>query len=132
MYVELLVQKLKNLKESPESIGGFVIVDFPHTSQQSALLEAAMSGFEIPKNDKKSKVDNNKKVKSTKIANLPAPPPRTEPLPSGLDCILYLEANCSDHDVLMKRLLNVRLDPDTGIEYDLDLNPPPEEDNVIV
>eukprot|EP00742_Colponemidia_sp_Colp-10_P006325 GILJ01006779.1.p1 GENE.GILJ01006779.1~~GILJ01006779.1.p1 ORF type:complete len:1812 (+),score=440.28 GILJ01006779.1:171-5606(+) len=103
---------------------GWLLVGFPETQSQIRLLEQALSGYVPPEERTPSECT---KLKS--IAARIAPPPEVEAPPvqllrSGIDAILRLDV---DNEELLRRASGRRKDPQTGLEYHIEDNPPPQD-----
>jgi adenylate kinase family enzyme len=122
LYVSLVQRAITRTKENTR-VGGWILVDFPLNLAQAQLLEAVLSGFELPA-VKKSK---DPKVKASKLAAPPPLPTRTDPIASGIDCVLRIDA---PHELLLKRALGRRFDPVTCVHYHMDSNPPPDDEPI--
>jgi len=118
--VPLLVEAIRGI--DPVSYSGFVLDGFPRTAAQAKMLEKALTGY--------APVDAAAagKAKGSKVA----PPPEAEPPPAevhvpGLDLILRLDL---DDEMVRRRALGRRLDPETGTVYHVEFEPPPEAEDV--
>lgn len=97
------------------SRAGFVIDGFPSTAPQLALLEKGLTGYE-PVVDVKKKPPQSRLVPPPGGADEPPPPPKP-----GLDAVIRLDVA---EDLVRKRALGRRVDPETGDIYHLELAPP--------
>jgi len=115
-----------------EGEGGFVLLGFPSTLSQAQLLETALSGFELPKpvSAKSTGVPRLSKARKeklgSKVAPAPLPPAQEGPYPSGLHMVIVLEQ--PRNEVLLRRALGARIDPESGREFHLDYAQPTEAD----
>ena len=104
---------------------GYVIDGFPCTSEECVALERAFTGLDV------------ELAETLRLAvSMVAPPAEHELLArtevsyvSGLDGIITLELPCEpDCQAATLRALGRRVDPETGIAYHLDFDPPPEDE----
>ena len=123
-------------KEPEEEYMGWVLDDFPNTSQQAVLLEKLLSGYDhsahvpVPSDrasvlapcgpdtvasDRNGSNDSNDSNDSEKKS-------KSKFTPSGISLFVYLS---TDPSVTLRRSLGRRLDPVTGAQYHLDTNRPP-------
>jgi adenylate kinase family enzyme len=93
----------------------YVIIS-KRTSNQAALLENQLSGYEPP-----SKLQ---KIRAKRMSRIDIPKPPT----SGIDIIIRLEIN---DELALRRALGRRIDPQTGNIYHLEYNPPPVDQQLI-
>ena len=114
VLVGLIIKAIQAV--DPVSYSGFVLDGFPRTATQAAMLEKALTGYEPPPKEPPKK--------GSKVA----PPPEVEEAPKaphlpGLDCALRLDL---PEEMARRRALGRRLDPQTGIIYHLEFQPPQE------
>ncbi|KAI9311754.1 hypothetical protein BDR26DRAFT_1017305 [Obelidium mucronatum] len=142
LLVNLVMESIK--KHSAEDAPGWVLVDFPRNRYQAQLLEREISGYEDPKPVKPGTLKRTPTTKD-KVAAPAIPPPvaaaaaapkkksliapaddksdtKVPAAISGVDAVFLLDI---DNETAVKRATGRRLDPVTGIEYHLELNPPP-------
>jgi len=104
---------------------GYVIDGFPCTATEAAALERAFTGL-----------DETRAATLRAAVSVAAPPAEHElaarasvSYVSGLDGIITLELPCEpDCQAATLRALGRRVDPETGIAYHLDFDPPPEDE----
>ena len=104
---------------------GYVIDGFPCTAAEAAALERALTGL-----------DETRAESLRASVSVVAPPAEHEILArvdvsyvSGLDGIITLELPCEpDCQAATLRALGRRVDPETGVAYHLDFDPPPEDE----
>ena len=110
---------------------GFVVDGFPRTVAQSELLERALTGLDLDKEEERRAAQSH----------IAPPPPgsllqHSRPLLSGLDAVLVLcltEREVGrDESAALKRALGRRMDPTNGRIYHLDDDPPPSNDPGLV
>ena len=101
---------------------GFVLVDYPKTREQAALIEKEITGYE-----------EVKAVKGGAGAKGKAPPPKpvaADPnLHSFLDFVFVLNI---DNEVAGKRFAGRRVDPVTQRIYNLDFDPPGDDEHGVL
>jgi len=103
-------------------------VGFPNTVKQYQLLETAMSGYVAPALRPKSEA-TLKKEEVAKLAPGPEQPSEPEPLFEGaVGLHILLETTNSE---VVRRVAGKRVDPVTNLEYHLEDDPPPEQEQVI-
>eukprot|EP01018_Ginkgo_biloba_P033525 Gb_19574 [translate_table: standard] len=97
---------------------GFVLDGYPDTAEQAEILEKALTGF-----DMKEMALNRTRT------SLIAPPPvleQVEKFSSGLDGIFMIDP--LEEMEALKRAMGKRVDPKTGLMYNLEFDPPPQND----
>ena len=104
---------------------GYVIDGFPCTAEEAMALERAFTGLDVTV------------AEALRAAVSAVAPPAEHELAaraevsyvSGLDGIITLELPCEpDCQAATLRALGRRVDPETGIAYHLDFDPPPEDE----
>ena len=118
------IEKIQN-----EQIEGFILVDFPETFDQFILFEKLTTGFkqeiDKPPNEilinkfKISEILNISYINNKNIYN------ENKKSSGFFDNYIWLEVNETE---TIRRVNNRKLDPNTGIIYHLEDNPPPEKD----
>lgn len=110
-----------------ENFSGWILINFPETKAQAAMLEKALSGFQVPVPNPPGppKIVNNPRARvSSRIAPPPPTPPRTDPYPSGIDLVVRFEA---DNEVAARRALGRREDPVTKAQFHVEFQQPDDD-----
>jgi hypothetical protein len=101
---------------------GWILVDFPNSLEQSASLEAQLSGY-LPAVDKEISERNRKLTSACRIIE-PSDKPNIKDtlIESGMDTVLWLETS---REECRRRALGRRIDVASDNEFHIDDNPPP-------
>lgn len=126
-------QNLKNELEKliNESYSGFILVDFPNTYQQFTLFEKIATGFiqeiDKPINQRYKKIfDLTYGIdKHYHILDNTSDTFKHKKNEGFFDNYIWLEVN---EEETLRRVNNRKIDPNTGIVYHMEDNPPPEND----
>jgi adenylate kinase family enzyme len=107
------------IKNNENPYQGWVCDDFPETAKQAQCLETLLSGY-----DESAHIPTPWDKTSVLAEPVEAPPPDPNRLlgKSGVDLVIYMEA---ERDVVLRRSLGRRVDPEHDKAYHLDTNRPP-------
>merc|ERR1719506_2988862 len=128
-YVDAIVNKIRAVfhkknyppPQDDEPANGWVLVGYPNTAWQYALLERALSGYTAPELQPKTELDM-KLAAASEIAPFAPPITPTEArFEGGVDFHIVIDM---PNDEVVRRMSGRRSDPATGLEYHLEDNPP--------
>jgi len=101
---------------------GWILLGFPNNYDQLKALEKALSGFvpqdELPVSD----AEQRKKRADLVVRAPPVEIVARKLISGGIDCAIILDITKEE---ALRRALGRRIDPETGIMYHLEDNPPP-------
>jgi len=120
VMVGLMVEAIR--ATDPVSYAGFVLDGFPRSAAQAKLLEKGLTGYSPAEKEAA-------KPKGSKLAPPPDDPdaPPEPPHVAGIDAVLRLDVA---DEAARRRALGRRLDPQTGVVYHLEFEPPPDAHDV--
>jgi hypothetical protein len=105
---------------------GFIILDFPQNQQQAKILESRLTGY-IQEIDRPKSGLKIAKENLNHLVDKPIKPPGLINLkPSGLDLVIQINVPSKE---CIRRAVGRRQDPNTGIIYHMEDNPPPANDH---
>ena len=115
--------------ERPKYSKGWVLMGYPNNYEQLKALENALSGF-IPSDEQGNSEAENRKERAELVVRAPAKnivPRRL--IRGGLDAAVILDITKEES---LRRALGRRVDPNTGIVYHLEDNPPPTDEAPLI
>lgn len=121
------IQELHKL--NLESNKGFVIVDFPNSLTQAKIFERKLTGYTDELGKNKTEADKLKDTYSVLLDITCRPLYSKGLVESGIDVCLYLEA---DSNECLRRGFNRKYDPQSGVYYHLEDNPPNSDDKKLL
>lgn len=129
LIVDLVIDAMCQENSKP---GGWVLVDFPRTRDQAALLERELTGYEDPKPIKKGDLKRGKDKPASRnksnIASLDAPGDSVQTAPiSGIDAVFLLDI---PNETSVLRASGQLVDPLSKKTYHMELDPPPKNNPV--
>lgn len=118
----------------PSTAQGWVLVDYPKTRAQAALLERELSGYEEPKAQKLGNLKRNQNSAKPNQRTLIAQPANGEQSAASMaesiiDAVFVLDV---ENAVAIRRAVGRRQDPITGRVFHLEFDPPSAEEPGLV
>jgi hypothetical protein len=108
-----------------ETNKGLVLLDFPGSLEQAKFFEHKINNYVCEKQKPKNLISQLKENYGVILDKIPKPNQNRTLSQGAFDIVFYLEAA---EEETIRRAKNRKIDPNTGIVYHLEDNPPPAED----
>ena len=128
LYIDTIFERINFESQNSENTNGWILDGFPNNLEQAKRFEEKLTGYKEEKAKKGGKVS---KKKPSKVAP-PTDEVNTDPIPSGIDIVFFMNAEQSSHDTLIDRAKGRLIDKSTNRVFHIKTNPPPNDEAIKV